>query len=74
MTITISPDVAAALKAAAAKRNTDPQHLALEALRNLFLPGKPEPRDDWERALFAAAIDCGVSLTDEDLSREHMYD
>ncbi len=34
----------------------------------------PEPRDEWERSLRAIAVDCGVSLTDEQLSREHMYD
>ncbi len=34
----------------------------------------PEPRDDWERLLREAATDCGVSLSDEDLSSEGIYE
>ena len=33
-----------------------------------------EPRDEWERRLLSAASDCGVSLSNEALSREEMYD
>lgn len=33
-----------------------------------------EPRDEWERRLRAIATDCGVSLSNEALSREEMYD
>ena len=33
-----------------------------------------EPRNDWERRLRQAASDCGVSLSDEALSRDEMYD
>jgi hypothetical protein len=33
-----------------------------------------EPRDEWERRLRSIATDCGVSLTDEQLSREELYD
>ena len=33
-----------------------------------------EPRDEWERRLLALGTDCGVSLSDEALSREEMYD
>jgi predicted RNase H-like HicB family nuclease len=33
-----------------------------------------EPRDDWERKLFAMGVDCGVSLPDSALRREEMYD
>ena len=32
------------------------------------------PQDDWERSLRALAIDCGVSLSNEALSREELYD
>ena len=34
----------------------------------------PEPRDEWERRLLAIATDCGVSLSNEALGREEMYD
>lgn len=32
------------------------------------------PRDEWERRLLAIATDCGVSLSNESLGREEMYD
>ncbi len=39
------------------------------------VPAPPiEPRDEWERQLLALASDCGVSLSDEALSREALYD
>jgi hypothetical protein len=34
----------------------------------------PAPADEWERQLFAAAIDCGVSVPDEVLSSDGLYD
>lgn len=74
MTITLGPDLAAALTAAAAKRGTDPQHLAVEELRSHFLPPRPESRDEWERILRNAPIDCGISLPDSALSREEFCD
>ena len=33
-----------------------------------------EPRDDWERLLLSVARDCGVSLSNEALSSEGLYD
>jgi len=50
--------------------------LALDALRDRFLPKVPpvEPRDDWERKLFGAAIDCGVSVPDSALSSDGLYE
>lgn len=35
---------------------------------------KLQPRDEWERRLLAVATDCGVSLSNEALGREEMYD
>ena len=32
------------------------------------------PRDDWERRLLAIGTDCGVSLSDEALSSDGLYD
>lgn len=34
----------------------------------------PVPTDEWERRLFAAAIDCGVSVPDAALSSDGLYD
>jgi hypothetical protein len=45
-------------------------------VRERFLTSPPavEARDDWERSLFGAAIDCGVSVPDSALSSEGLYD
>lgn len=48
----------------------------MEALRDRFLPKviSIEPRDEWERRLLEAATDCGVSLSNEALSSERLYE
>ena len=75
MTITLGPDLEAALKERAAQQGVAPEALALEALHARFLGAAlPEPRDEWERRLLEAATDCGVSLSDESLGRENLYD
>jgi len=50
--------------------------MALDALRERFLRNVApiEARDDWERRLFDAAIDCGVSVPDSALSSEGLYE
>ena len=76
MVIEVSPELEAALNAAAQKHGLAPETLALDALRQKFLP-RPlpfEPRDEWERGLLAAASDCGVSLSNEAVSSEGLYD
>jgi hypothetical protein len=76
MVITPDPELEAALTAAAQKRGVTPDALALEALRQKFLP-RPlpfEPQDEWERGLLEAAIDCGVPHPDTTYSREEIYD
>jgi hypothetical protein len=76
MTLTLSPELEAALNEAARRRGVAPEALALDTLRERFLrTNSPlEPRDEWERGLLEAARDCGVSLSDEALSREQLYD
>jgi hypothetical protein len=76
MTITLEPALEAALTEAARKQGTTAEVLAAKILREQ-LPVKPaatEPQDEWERRLFGAARDYGVSLTDEALGRESIYD
>jgi hypothetical protein len=73
MTIELGPELEAALKEAAEKKGVTPEALVRRMLWQHF-PPKLEPRDEWERELFALATDCGVSLSDEALSRENMYD
>jgi hypothetical protein len=76
MVIKLTPDVEAALTQIATREGTDAETVALNALRERFVPTKPpiEPRDEWERRLLALGTDCGVSVPDEALSSEGLYD
>jgi hypothetical protein len=75
MVLNVNAELEAALIEQAQRRGVTPEVLALEALRDKFLPRPPvEPRDEWERKLFEAATDCGVSLSNEAVSSEGLYD
>lgn len=76
MVLTLTSDLEAAVNEQARDRGVSPEELALSALRNAFLP-HPQPvtpQDEWERRLFAAAIDCGVSVPDAALSSDGLYE
>jgi hypothetical protein len=76
MVINLTPQLEAAISEQAKRRGIAPELLAFEALRERFLPNEPpiEPRDEWERGLLAIATDCGVSLSNEAVSSEGLYD
>ena len=76
MVINIGPELEAALKDAANLTGVTPEEVALSALRERFLGrGLPlEPQDDWEWLLHSAASDCGVSLSNEAVSSEGIYE
>lgn len=76
MVIKLTPQLEAAINEHARQRGVAPEALALEALRERFLPNVPPivPQDEWERKLFEAAIDCGVSVPDWALSSEGLYE
>jgi hypothetical protein len=76
MVITVGPDLEAALNELARKQGVAPEALALQALRERFLAPalRIQPRDEWERGLLAAATDCGVSLSNEAVSSEGLYE
>jgi hypothetical protein len=76
MVIHLTPQLEAALTEQAQRRGVAPELLVLDALRDRFLPkaSPVEPRDDWERRLFGAAIDCGVSVPDSALSSDGLYE
>lgn len=74
MVITLDPELAAALRERARRQGINPETLALNALRERFVASVPEPRDEWERRLLSAASDCGVSLSNEAVSSEGLYD
>lgn len=72
MTIVLSPALETALRAAASRQGVQPEELAVTELEQRFLP--PDPRDEWERRLRSIGVDCGVSLSDEAVSSEGLYD
>ena len=76
MVITLTPDLESALNDAARKQGVAPETLALNVLRERFVPRVFDltPRDEWERQLLALAKDCGVSHSNEALSSEGLYD
>lgn len=76
MVITLGPDLESALKDIASKQGIAPEVLALNALSERFLPAalRIQPRDEWGRSLLAVATDCGVSLSNEAVSSEGLYE
>ena len=76
MTINLEPVLEDALAALARRSGRSPEECILQILRRQLTQRPPldEPRDDWERRLRALGKDCGVSLSDEALSRESIYE
>lgn len=76
MVINLGPDLEAALNDSAREQGVTPEDLALDALRERFLPSSPpiQPRDEWEQRLLSLAKNCGVSLPHAALGRDELYD
>jgi hypothetical protein len=76
MVIMLDPDIEAALNELARKQGVDPVDLAKKALRERFLVPAPQNQrfDQWEQELPKAASDCGVSLSNEAVSSEGLYE
>jgi len=75
MVLTLPPNLEAALSEQARRQGIAPEALALDVLHRHLIPAAPPaPADEWERRLLGAASDCGVSLPNEALSREALYD
>ena len=72
MTLTLPEPLAAALATHARQRGVAPEEVVVHILGQRLLP--LTPIDEWERGLFAAAIDCGVSIPDSALSSDGLYD
>ena len=72
MVINLTPELEAVLAEEARRLGVAPETLALNALRRRFLA--VEPRDDWERQLFGAAVDCGVSVSNSALTSDGLYE
>ena len=77
--ITLTPEIEQGVTERAKELGTTPERLVLDKLREEFAPvdyrdSLPPPRDDWERDLRSIGTPCGVSLTDEQVSREALYE
>ena len=80
MTIELGPELESLIVSLAQERGQTPEAFAL-ALAVLAerarVQGRPRPQlspEEFRRRLDAIARPCGVSLTNEQLSRETMYD
>lgn len=76
MVITVGPDLEVVLSDLARRQGIAAEALALQALRERFLaaPSGMPSGDDWKHLLRIAATDCGVSLSNEAVSSEGLYD
>ena len=78
MVVALSPDIEKVVKDQADRTGKTPEEIVHDALRRELLPDYrqqlPPPRDEWERKLRSIAIPTGVSLTDEQVSRESIYE
>ena len=80
MTITLTPDLEKVVLQKARDRHTTPETVVLDAIREkLGVETSPlarplEPRDDWETRLLRVGTPCGVSVSDEVLSSEGLYE
>jgi hypothetical protein len=74
--INLTPELEAAVVEQGRKRGVDAEVVILEALRDRFLQkfSAVEPQDEWERRLFEAAINCGVSVPNSALSSDGLYE
>jgi hypothetical protein len=76
MTITLPPQLEAALAVEARRRGVAPEALAVELLRQRLPAPAPADaeKDSWVQRLRQVATDCGVALSDEAVSREGIYE
>jgi hypothetical protein len=59
----------------ASRQGITAEELAIKAMEDRFVRSLIQPRDDWGRLLLeASSCDCGVSLSNEAVSSERLYD
>ena len=74
MVLNISSELEAVLNETASRQGVTAEELAIKTLKDRFIRPRIEPRDEWGRILLRAASDCGVSLSNEAVSSEGLYD
>ena len=77
-TITLPPEIEQTLTQEAEQRGTTLEALAMTKLRMPppidYRDTLPPPTSEWHRLLRSAGTPCGVSLTEEQVSRDSLYD
>ena len=79
MTIALTPDLEQRVAQKAYKLGTTPENFILSIIQEEFAaplskPPSFEPQDEWERRLLGIGIDCGISLSNEAVSSEGLYE
>ena len=80
MTITLTPDLEKVVLQEAHEQGITPEAVVLKAIRDKLGRGPSElariiePRDEWERRLLSVGTSCGVSISDQALSSEGLYE
>jgi hypothetical protein len=75
MVINLPPDLEATVDETAKRQGVTSESLVLSVLRqHLASAMRIQPQDEWERRLLAIATDCGVSLSNLDVSSEGLCD
>ena len=74
MVLNLGSDLETVLVQAASRAGMTAEELAIKALKDRFVRPLLQPRDDWERLLLEAGSYCGVSLSNEAVSSEGLYD
>jgi hypothetical protein len=78
MVVALNPEVEKLVKDEAERTGKTADEIVNDALRRGLVPDYrnqlPPPRDEWEVRLRSIATPAGVSLTNEQLSRENIYE
>lgn len=76
MTLTLDPQLEAAVNELARRQGVAPEAAVLNVLRSQILQRQRAfaPQDEWERRLIGLAKECGVSLSDAAVSSEGLYE
>jgi hypothetical protein len=78
MVVALNPEIEKVVKDQAERTGKTPEEVVNDALRRGLLPNNPPespaPRDDWEKLLASIPVHTGVSLTDEQVSSESIYE
>ena len=78
MTIALTPDLEQRVAQKAHKLGTTPENFILSIIQEEFAAPDSkksfEPQDEWERRLLGIGIDCGISLSNEAVSSEGLYE